>query len=174
MENSVNINRSLSDGKVVYNYNRHNLIKYILLNFISFLLIGTFIFVAIVAFKRSAMVFCAVVMCFVIWLITNRITVYRLSRVTNGNGYLNCSEIIDCINTYSNGQIIQEQSGKVILIEKVAGVLSWGRLTTIIFGNCCIYINIQTLLRGGTPSPYHGIINYFRCQHLKNLLFVRK
>ena len=167
MKNLVRVEKSISNKRIPYNLEGSELFKYVSNNIISGMLIIIFIFMAFVAFVQSAIILFCVVACVVTWLIINRILLYKLLKVSCSRTRFVRSDLVNIICENVGNKGIKREYENLIVCEKLSGAVSFGKLTTVIIDNDDIYINIQTLIRGGIASPYHGFINYLKAQGIK-------
>lgn len=110
----------------------------------------------------------------VLWLIANLILTNSLVKIEGKDITSNRAVIKDCLEAFYNDIDLQPGGQRMIRNFKPAGWLNWGRIITVIFDENSMFINITTLGRGNSASPFHGLTNYLKCRRIaariKNIL----
>ncbi len=109
-----------------------------------------------------------------LWLIANLVLTNSLVKIEGKDIASNRANMKDYLESFYSDIDLQPGEQRMIRNFKPIGWLNWGRIITVIFDENSMYINITTLGRGNSASPFHGLVNYLKCRRIaarqKNVL----
>ena len=102
-----------------------------------------------------------------LWLFANLILTSSLVKIEGKDITSNRAAIKDCLELFYSDVDLQPGEQRMIRNFKPVGWVSWGRIITVIFDENSVYINITTLSRGNSASPFQGLANYLKCRRIR-------
>jgi|SRR6185503_8072027 len=162
----VDIEKSLKRSRLVFKLTGSYVFNTVLIYLAALILIAAFV-MALLNSKISHPPIVTLITCLIVlWVIANLILTNSLVKIEGKDIASNRAAIKDCLESFYNDIDLQPGEQRMIRNFKPAGWLNWGRIITVIFDENSIYINITTLGRGNSASPFHGFSNYLKCSRM--------
>ena len=155
----VDIDKSIQWKRLWFKSSFETFFSYLYSYFISLLLIFGFIAPIFNSKIAHPAVFIGIACLFSLWMLANLFLLNKLAG---------CKADIADLKKLLDGkyEIDIQIKGELIRNVRPPKLLKTGRTITILIDGDMIYINITTLVRWNTPSPFHGFWNYLRCRQI--------
>ncbi|WP_413997770.1 hypothetical protein ACMDB5_08185 [Flavobacterium sp. W1B] len=93
--------------------------------------------------------------------------IYKLLKIEIPNPEKNRSLFVGILKKRFPELHINDNGLYMLRSKKSNGSFSWGKLLTVIFDENQIFINLTTLGRNETKSPFHSIANYIKLKSIE-------
>ena len=93
--------------------------------------------------------------------------IYKLVKIEIPNPEINRKLFVEIVSKRFPDLQINDQGSNSLRSIKTVGLLNWGKSLMIIFDQNYVFINLTTLGRFETKSPFHSIVNYLKLKSIK-------
>ena len=172
---SVNYDKSIKRQRLVYKLSFGIIYDYFLTYLGSLMLVGmSTLFIPMMinglhdVFKLTLIVICCVL--FDIWMIANLVLTHALVRIDGKDVESNKKAIHTSLVVFYDNIDASRIDGNIIRNIKLSTSFRWGRIITILLDDDKVYLNVITLGRYDSPSPFHGLYNYIKCKRIAQMV----
>jgi hypothetical protein len=167
----VDYERSIKNHRLLYKRTFGFIFDNILTYIASLFLIGIVALIIpmmINGVKNPYKLFFVIICCilFDAWMIINLILTNTLVKIDGKDLEINKKNILETLDAFYDNINSSRIDGNIIRNVKLSTSFRWGRIITVLLNEDIVYLNIITLGRYDSMSPFHGLSNYLKCRRI--------